>query len=156
MAFSRQFKALGMITGFFAAAWGVVGVLVGALTGVAAGGGAVLASMYTLGILYGCVGGITGAVTALLIGRAEFGRRIDELPTWRIAAWGLLGGIAPAVFFSSMGAIFFGASASEVLGLLGAGLVSGGVGGVISASASAAAKRTALSELDTHPELPAT
>jgi hypothetical protein len=112
--------------------------------------------MYTLGIIYGCVGGITGAVTALLIGRAEFGRRIDELPTWRMAAWGFLGGIGPAVFFGSTGAIFFGASASEVLGLLGAGLVTGGVGGAISGSASAAAKRAALSERETHPELPAT
>jgi len=155
MAFSRQFRALGKITGFFAAAWGVVGVLVAALSGVGADGGAVLASMYTLGIIYGCVGGITGAVTALLIGRAESGRRVDELPSWRIALWGLLGGIAPAVFFGSIGGVF-GATVSELLGLLAAGLVSGGFGGVISASASAAAKRTALSEREAPPELPAT
>ncbi|MHC4107182.1 MAG: hypothetical protein ACYSTY_03755 [Planctomycetota bacterium] len=156
MAISRQFKALGKITGFVAAAWGMVGALVGALGAVVAGSGAVLASIYTLGVIYGCVGGVAGAVTALLIGRAEYGRRIDELHPRRMAAWSLLGGIGPAVVFGSTGAIFFGASASEVLGLLGAGLVTGGVGGAMSASISAAAKRTALSEQETHPELPAT
>ena len=155
MAFSRKFKALGKITGFFAAAFGAIGVLAGALNVLAGQGGAVLSSMYTFGVMYGAVGGITGAVTALLVARTESGRRIDELPTWRIAAWGLVGGIAPAALFAPR-ALIFGASASQLLPLIGVGLFGGVLGGVVSASASATAKRTALSEGETPPKLPAT
>jgi len=143
VAFSRQFRALAKVSAFFAAAWAAAGSLIGALGGVSVAGGAAAAA-YTLGVVFACVGGITGAVTALLVGRAESGRDLSELRAWRVASWSVLGGILPATWFSSMGVLFFGASAAEVVGLLTTGLVSGGVGAIISTSAFATAKRSSL------------
>ena len=154
MAFSRQFRALAKVSAFFTGVWGAIGIAVGAFRGQAIGDGTLLSSILTYGLGYGAVGGISGVVTGLLLARAESGRRIEEVATWRIAGWGVIGGLAPAALFGLL-ALVFGATASQLLPLLGLGIVGGGVGGVISASASATAKRAALAEPEAPPELPA-
>ncbi len=146
---SRRFKALFKIAGLFSSLWAALGVLVGLL-----GAGTTPSTILTYGIMYGAVGGISGIVTALLVARAESGRSIQEVRTWRVAGWGIAGGIAPAALFSALG-LAFGAPASALLPLLGLGVVGGGLGGIVSGSASVAAKRAALADGDTPPELPA-
>lgn len=138
MALSRQFRALGRISGFFAAVFGAVGVVTGALTV-----GLVPSTVLLYATAFGALGGISGAVTALLVARSETGRSIEDMPTWRMTFWGLLGGAAPAAFFALLGLIFEGSP--EVLQpLLGLGVLGGGLGGVISGSAAAAAKKGTL------------
>ena len=114
-----------------------------------------LAAAMGFALMYGTVGAIAGATTAFLIARAETGRRLGQIPTWRLAAWGIVGGLAPAVLFAALGFVVGGASVSELLPLLGLGVVSGGAGGLISGSAAAAAKRPRLPE-NNEPRLPAT
>ncbi len=155
MAFSRQFRALLRIAGFFAGTWAAVGAAIGALVGSAATGETVLAAAIRFALMYATAGGIAGTTTAWLAARAETGRQLLDIPTWRLAAWGVLGGVAPAAIFGFLGLIA-GAPVSGVLPLLGLGVIGGGVSGLIAGSASAAAKRVRPSEPDPTPRLPAT
>jgi hypothetical protein len=145
MAFTRQFRALLKITGVFAAVWAAVGGLLGAIRGPDIIGGTALGSAVTLAIPYALFGGMAGAMTVLLAARSESGKDISEVPAWRVAIWGVIGGIAPPLLLSGMGLAFFGAPVSAVLPLLALGVIGGGVGGVISLAASAAAKAERLS-----------
>jgi hypothetical protein len=148
MAFSRQFKALGRIASFFAAAFGAVGVVAGVITG-----GFVPSTLMTFAVAYGALGGMSGALTGLLMARSESGRRIEDVETSRIALWGVVGGTAPAALFALLGFIF-GGSATALIPLIGLGVVGGALGGAISGSASAAAKRGALKAGESHTQLP--
>lgn len=154
MAFSRQFKALLRIAGFFAGTWAVVGAAIGTLVGSAATGDTAPAAALRFALMYATAGGIAGTTTAWLAARAETGRQLREIPTWRLAAWGVLGGVAPAAIFGFL-ALIAGAPVSGVLPLLGLGVVGGGVSGLIAGTASAAAKRVRSSNPDTAPRLPA-
>lgn len=153
MALSRQFKALLKIAGFFAGVWAVVGAIIGALVGAPATGEAALAAAIRFALMYATAGGIAGTTTAWLAARAETGRQIGEIPTWRLAAWGVLGGVAPAAIFGFLGLVA-GAPVSGVLPLLGLGIIGGGVTGLIAGSATAAAKRVGSGDSDTAPRLP--
>lgn len=155
MAFSKKFQALGRITGFFAVAWAAVGAVLGAVAGPSITGESAFAAAMSFALMYGTVGAIAGATTAFLIARAEIGRQLGQIPTWRLATWGVVGGMAPAALFAALGFVVGGAPVSELLPLLGVGVVSGGVGGLISGSAAVAAKRARLSESN-GPRLPAT
>ena len=156
MTFSRQFRALVRITGFFAGVWATVGAVVGALTGPSITGESVFSAAIGFALMYGTVGAIAGAATALLTARAETGRQLGQIPTWRLAAWGVVGGMAPAVLFGTLAFFIGGASVGELLPRVGLGVVSGGVGGLVTGSASAAAKRARFPESDQAPRLPAT
>jgi hypothetical protein len=146
MAFSRQFKALAKIGGFFAAAWGAVGTIVSMVAG-----GPLLPSLMTFGVMFGAAGGISGIVTALLVARGEADRAVREVPTWRAALWGILGGVAPA---AGLAAIVAASSAPHaVVPLLVLGAVSGLVGGAITGGAVASAKRAERLEGAEQPRL---
>jgi len=155
VAFSKQFTALLRIAVFFAGAWAVVGAVIGALIGAAATGETALAAASRFALMYAMAGGIAGMTTAWLAARAERGRHLRDIPTWRLAGWGVLGGMAPAATFGVL-ALIAGAPVSGVLALLGLGVIGGGVSGLIAGSASAAAKRVRSSDSDTAPRLPAT
>lgn len=143
MALSRQLAALGKTAGFFALAFGAVGVAAGLITG---------GPVWTLAGGYAALGGMSGTFTGLMVARSESGRQIEEVPTWRMAGWGIVGGAAPAGLFAVLG-LAFGTSASALLPLLGLGGIGGLLGGAISASASAAAKRNQLEAGATSPGL---
>ena len=148
--FTRQFKALGRIAAFFAGTWGAVGTLLSVL-----GGGPLLPSLLTYGLLFGAVGGVSGLATGLLLARGESGRRFEEVPVWRAALWGFLGGFMPAGLFAGL-AIAFGTVAAAIMPLLVLGVVSGtGMAG-LAAFVSDAAKKTQLGASDGGPSLPAT
>ena len=154
MHLTRQFKALARITIMFAGAWaGIAGVLAG-LRYVTDQDGSLL-RVATDMTMYGAVGAISGLVTALILARAEAGRQVEQLPTSRIATWGMIGGATPASLFGLLGLVF-GAPADSYLPLMGLGIVSGGLGAVVAAAGSAAAKRGSLEAADTKPRLPAT
>ncbi len=147
MAFSRQFKALGRIAGFFAVAWGAMGTLLSVLDGRP-----FVPSLLTFGVMFGAVGGISGITTGLLIAKAESGRRISEVPTWRVTLWGFLGAFAPAALVT-LGPPVLGTAVP----LLVLGLISGGIGGaLLGSTAAAAAKRVELREPDERPRFPTT
>lgn len=154
LVFTRQFKALLRIAGFFAASWAVVGAAIGAFVGSDLTGETAVVSAIRFAVMYATAGGIAGTTTAWLAARAERGRQLRDIPTWRLAGWGLLGGVAPAAMFGFL-ALIAGAPVSGVLPLIGLGVVGGGVSGLIAGSASAAAKKVAPSDNDTAPRLPA-
>jgi hypothetical protein len=155
VALSKQFRALGRITALFAFVWATVGAVLGAVAGASVTGESAAAAMMGFAFMYGTVGAIAGATTSLLTARAETGREVGQVPTWRLATWGVVGGLAPAVLFAALGFVVGGAPLSELVPLLGMGVVSGAFGGLISGAASAAAKRARLSETST-PRLGAT
>lgn len=155
MALSKQFRALGRITAFFALVWAAVGAVLGALAGPSVTGESVAAAAMGFAFMYGTVGAIAGATTGWITARAESGRQLGQIPTWRLATWGVVGGLAPAMLFAALGFVVGGAPLSELLPLLGLGVVSGGVGGLVSGSASVAAKRARLAKSN-GPHLPAT
>ncbi len=95
--------------------------------------------------MYAMVGAISGIVMSLLIAHAERRRSVGELHAGRMAAWGVLGGLAPPALFGTLG-LLAGAPLMAVLPLAGLGIVGGVIGGVASASAVTAAKRAALRE----------
>lgn len=148
MALSRQFKALVKIAGFFAAAFSAVGVVVGV-----SGGDLAPSVLLTRAIAYAALGGMSGTGTALLLSWFEIGRLIEEVPTWRVTAWGVIGGAAPAALLTVLG-LTFGSSAATLLPLLGLGVVGAGLGGLVSGSAAAAAKSGALNEAEGRPQIP--
>ena len=154
MAFTRQFRALCRISGFFAGAWATVGGIIGAIWGPKVLGGSALGAAMTLAFPYGLIGGMAGALTVLVIARSESGKDIGQVPTWRVAVWGVVGGVAPAVLITGAG-LFFGAPAGALLPLVsGLGIMGAVVGGVVSAVASAAAKTERLSTGEQSPQLP--
>ena len=154
MALSRQFKAMGRISGLFAGAWGAVATFVGMLGGGAFHPSLFLPSLLSFGVMFGAVGGMSGISTALLIARAESGRELGDVPIWRVTVWGFLGGFTPGGM-SALLALTLGAT--DVLALLiVASLISGGMGSAISGSAAAAAKQVASGATEAHPKLPAT
>lgn len=148
MPVSRQYKALRKIVGFFGAVWGALGVVVGG-----ASVGWAPRTLASFGITYAIAGGITGIVTALILARAESGKSVEDIPVWRVTLWGMLGGLAPAVLFGGLGLVF-GAPSGAMAPLLSLGVVGGGLGGVITGSASALAKRGAISGGEQRTELP--
>jgi hypothetical protein len=156
VAFSKQFRALGRITGFFASVWAAVGAVLGALAGPSITGDTALSAAVAFALMYGTVGAIAGASTALLTARAETGRPLSRIPTWRLAVWGVVGGMAPAMLFGTLAFFIGGASVRELVPLLGLGLMSGAAGGLLSGSASVAAKKARLPGSDEPPQLRAT
>ena len=93
--------------------------------------------------------------TALILARAEAGRKAHQLSTRRVATWGMVGGVAPTTLFGLL-ALVFGAPADSYLPLMGVGIISGGIGAAVAASASAAAKRASLNAAAAQLRLPAT
>jgi hypothetical protein len=153
MSLSPQFRALGRIAGFFASAWAAIGVIVGLARAVTSGGGELLTTIAIFGVEFGLAGGISGIVTSLLVARLEAGHDADALSTWRLAAWGVLGGLAPAALFGALGAAF-GAGTGALVPLLGLGIFGGATGGVIAGGAGAVAHRAELPPGPRRPELP--
>jgi len=154
MAFSRQFTASVKIGGFFAVAWAGAGTAIGAFAGAGAGGGTVGFAVLRFALMYGLAGGIAGVTTAVLAARVERGRRLKDIPTWRLAVWGVVGGAAPAAMFGFL-ALVAGAPIGGVVPLVGLGVLGGAVSGAIAGSAAAAAKSPLLYEPDEHPGLTA-
>ena len=150
VAVSRQFRALGRIGAVFGAAWSVIGTLVSFFAG-----GPLLPSLLTFGVMFGLVGGISGIATALIVARAESGRSVEQMRTWRVALAGFIGGSAPITVISLLG-LLDGTSPGAVQILVWLGIISGGVGALIAASAASAAKRIAGSDSTDQPKLPAT
>lgn len=154
MAISRQFKALMKISGFFAGAWAVAGAAIGAFVGTGAVGGTIGSAVLRFALMYGLAGGIAGVTTAVLAARVERGRRVNDIPVWRLTAWGVLGGATPAAIFGFL-ALIADAPISGVVPLLGLGAIGGAVSGLIAGSAAAATKTRSLPERDDPAELTA-
>ena len=152
---TRQFKALARITALFSGAWAAIAGILAGLRYLTDRDGSLLAHVGTDMIMYGAVGAISGTVTALILARAEAGRQVEQLPTARVATWGMIGGAAPAALFGLLGLVF-GAPADSYLPLMGVGIASGGIGAVVAAAGSVAAKRGSLRAADAKPRFPAT
>ena len=152
MALTPQFRALAKLSMLAASVWAVIGGLLGAFRGAEIIGESPLAAALRFGAMYAMVGAISGIVTSLLVARAERKRSVGELHAGRMAAWGVLGGLAPPTLFGTLG-LLAGAPLMAVLPLAGLGIVSGALGGVGAASAVTAAKRAALREPTTLPPL---
>ena len=136
MSFSKQFRALGRITVLFAGVWATAGAVLGAIAGPSMTEDATLIAAAKFAVMCGLIGAIAGPTTALLIARAEAGHHVAEIPKQRLTMWGIAGGIAPAALFAALGFLVGGASASQLLPLVGLGVLSGGLGGFVSGAAS--------------------
>jgi len=138
VALSRQFKALGKITAFFAGVWGAVGVVTAALTA-----GVASSTLLAFSVAFASAGAISGLATALLVARGERGRRFEEIPAWRSTLWGVLGGGAPAAVFGIL-ALLFAGNPSAIVSLMGLAAFGGVIGGTITTSAHVAGRQGEL------------
>lgn len=148
MRLSRQFRALGKITAFFAGVWGAVGLVTAALTA-----GLASSTLLAFGVSFASAGAISGLATALLVARVEGGRRFEEIPAWRSTLWGVLGGGAPAAVFGIL-ALLFAGNPSAIVSLMGLAAFGGVIGGTIATAAHAAARRGELPSGDAVDLLP--
>lgn len=153
--FSTQFRALAKFATLFAGVWALVGGALGAVRGAALTGQSVGAATLNFAVMYAVVGAVAGIVTALVVARAEKNRSVHELSAGRVAAWGVLGGSAPAALMGTLG-LLAGAPLTAVLPLAGLGVIGGAIGGFGSASAVTAAKRAALRAPDPPLQFPDT
>src|SRR5262245_14245099 len=129
MTLSRQFKAVARISGLFAATWAAVGELIGIAKGPSLMGDGRVAGGLSFAFMYGCGGASAGAITSLVIARAEQGREAGSVPQWRMIVWGVVGGVAPAALLGTVGLVF-GAPMSAVRPLLGVAVLGGCLGGL--------------------------
>lgn len=157
MPFSRQFRALVKLSGLWAVPWVILGAAVGIArwvgspdlhSTVPSAAGWVLD--HALG--YGSLGLISGLYLGLLLARLERGRPIEKVSPRRIILWSGLAGAVPPLLFAGLGLIF-GAPAIVYLPLLGLGILSAGISGVLAASGLAAVKRRALAGVEDRPRL---
>ncbi len=82
--------ALGMgLT--WAAAWAGLGAIIGLFPG--GGPSGVLLDVFVLGVRFGVLGFIGGAIFSTVLGITEGRRRFDEMSVWRFGGWGALGGL---------------------------------------------------------------
>ena len=132
---SRQFRALGLMSGLFAGLWATGGVVLGVIAGPSMIGESVISAASAFALLYGLVGAISGAVSALLIARAERGRQVEDIPKPRLTMWGVIAGGAPAALFAAVALAVGGVTGSHLLPLVGMGVLSGGAGGFVLGSA---------------------
>lgn len=143
MSGSRDFLALLRSTVLFATAWAAIGSVVGFVRGASVTGQPADSAVLSFATMYALAGAIAGISTALLVSRAERGASVRQLSPWRVGGWGVLGGLTPALLFGGLGALA-GASLTAILPLVGVGLVGGVATGLVAASATAAAKHSAL------------
>jgi hypothetical protein len=138
MVFSRQFRALGRVAAFFGISWGIVGTAVDMLLG-----GPLVGSLLHFGVLFGTAGAISGILTGVVLGRAEAGRSVGDLPIWRSVLWGFTAGVGPAVVMIGILAAL-GPTPGVIVPLLGLGWVTGGLSAGVAAWVSHEARRSDL------------
>lgn len=92
MPFSRQFLALTRLSLWFGGTWAAIGGAIAVVTRSADPDGNLLRWVATHVTMYGTLGALAGIGTGLLLARAEKARRVEDLPTRRMAVWGILGG----------------------------------------------------------------
>jgi hypothetical protein len=124
------------------ALWGAIGAGIGLVIGLLRPElSTVTGSMvdWALGMgLYGLVSGIGfGALLSLREGR----KTLADLSLGRVALWGVLGSAAVPLLFGALGAFELGTTALDVIGAM---LVTAGLGGTFAPAAVAIARRAAL------------
>ncbi len=128
------------------ALWSVIGAGVGLVLGVAAPDAWGLTDRvfdWTIGMgLYGLVSGVGfGSLLSLREGR----RSLFELSLRRTAIFGVLGSAAVPLLFGALGMFEVGTTTAQVLGAI---LVTGGLGGTFAPAAIAVARRAELTAGD--------
>ena len=113
------------------------------------------ASILTYGGIFGAVGAVSGITTGLALARGESGRSVEQIPTWRAALWGFLGGFAPAGLLGGL-AFALGTVAAAFVPIVVVGCVSGAMTAGLAASVSVAAKRISGGGSAEQPSLPTT
>ena len=117
----------------WAAAWGVVGVMLrivlGVITGgpIAAASGSLVAGLVPPFVLFGMFGFVGGAAFSGVLGIAEGRRRFDQMSLPRFAGWGAVGGLLLAALMFAVG---WGFTLGDliivgIMPLLGAGSAAG-------------------------------
>ncbi len=76
-----------------ALAWAAAWAGLGAIIGLFSGPSGVLLGVFALGVRFGSLGFIGGAIFSTVLGITEGRRRFDEMSVWRFGGWGALGGL---------------------------------------------------------------
>lgn len=140
--FSRQFRALCRMALLWAVPWAVVGLVDGLWVWSRYRAGLPIDQYFPIGgsvivhaVTIAAFGAISALSAGLLLSKAELGRTVDQVPTWRAMLWGSLGGLAPLAILAVLG-LLIPASSMPILNLpvllswgLGTGVVSGGLVG---------------------------
>lgn len=105
--FSRQFRALCRTALLWAVPWAAVGVGVALWNWTKYNVGLPPSQHFPLGAWLlmeasrtAAIGAMSAFSAALLVGRAEQGHVVEQIPTWRAMAWGGLGGMVPLTLFA--------------------------------------------------------
>ncbi len=141
----KLFRTLRGLTGVgltWGAFWGVVGAGIGAAIGFLSPDAWIWGNPiaeWAMGI--GAYGFVSGVGFGGLISLGEGARTLRELSLKRVALWGALGSVAVPLVFGALG--MFGAG-TTLLDIMGAMLVTGGLGALSAPASVAAAQRAEL------------
>lgn len=134
----------------WAGLWGIIGAGIGLVAGIVSPDWWLVTNPiidWGVGMaLYGFVSGI-GFGTVLAI--RERSHALSELRLSRVALWGVLGSAAVPLLFGALGFFEIGTSLGDIVGAM---LLTAGLGGTFAPAAVAMAKRAAL-EAGDEPEL---
>jgi hypothetical protein len=142
MKWLRKLRGLLGVGVMWGALWGGIGAAIGFVVGLVDPGAWTLANpvvQWALGMgAYGFVSGVGfGGLLALGEGR----RTLADLSLRRVALWGVLGSAAVPLLFGALG--FFDAG-TTMLDVVGAMLVTAGLGGTFAPAAVAVARKAEL------------
>lgn len=147
----RRVRGLFGVGLTWGALWGAIGGAIGAVIGVVSPTAAIYGNPiieWALGM--GAYGLISGMGFGTILSLREASRTLQEISLKRVAMWGVLGSAAVPLLFGAMG--FFEAGVT-VMDVLGAMLVTAGLGGLSAPAAVAIARRAELEAGEERPLL---
>ncbi len=142
----RKLRGLLGVGATWGALWAGIGAVIGFVVGVVNPGVWVWSNPvieWALGI--GAYGFISGVGFGGLLSLREGSRMLGELSLKRVALWGVLGSVAVPLLFGALG--FFDAT-TTLADIIGAMLVTGGLGGTFAPGSIAIARRAELGEAE--------
>ena len=131
--------------------WAVIGGVIGAVIGVVSPTAAIYGNPiieWALGM--GAYGVISGMGFGTILSLREGSRTLREISLKRVALWGVLGSAGVPLLFGAAGLFEVGTTVVDVLGAM---LVTAGLGGVSAPTAVAMARRAELEAGDEYPLL---
>lgn len=138
----RRIRGLLGVGLTWGALWGVIGGVIGAIIGIVAPEAAIFGDPiieWALGM--GAYGVISGVGFGALLSLGEASRTLREISLKRVAMWGVLGSAAVPLIFGAAGFFEVGTTLADVLGAM---LVTAGLGGVSAPTAVAIARKAEL------------
>ena len=145
MGFLRKLRG-GLGVGLtWGALWAAIGAVIGLVVGVVSPASwSLTLTVFDWALGMGLYGLVSGAGFATLLSLGEGRRTLRDLSLGRVALWGVLGSAAVPVLFGALGMFAAGTTIADVVGAM---LVTAGLGGTFAPGAVAIARKAELADV---------